>query len=110
MQEVEQGDGERYPAEHAVVVERDDGAEARAQPGLQPALAGERDARIFDRQIAQIECLSEREETDDQEKIGLARARQEQAGCHDGTMPPPSMPDNGAVSGGLRSTERERRF
>src|SRR5207244_604202 len=80
--EIEHGSAEREEAKHAVVVERNDDPEAGAQPSLQPALAGERDAVVLYREIAQIERLPEREKADDQQPVGLARARAEQRGRH----------------------------
>ena len=58
--QIERGRTERDPAEHRVVVQHNGEPERRAQPGAEAALAGQRDLRIFDREITQIERLAER--------------------------------------------------
>ena len=73
---------ERDPAEHRVVVQDDGEPERGAQPGAEAALAGQRDLRIFDREIAQIKRLAEREQANQQQPIGLAGGGQKEPGLH----------------------------
>src|SRR5204863_3942253 len=92
----EHGRGERHPAEDRIVEQDDDQAEGRAQPGIEAALADERYRRVFDREIAQVERLAEREQADEEYTIGLARGGEKEPGRHSRhTMPsadPPQSP------------------
>jgi hypothetical protein len=56
--------------------------ESAAQPGLQAGLAGKLYVEIFDRHIAQIERLPDRQERDDQEPIGLSCGGEEEGAGH----------------------------
>ena len=58
-----------------MIIEPDDKPEGGAQPGIEAGLAGERHRRVFDRQISQVKRLAERQKSDDQQDIELARGR-----------------------------------
>jgi len=82
--EVEHSRGERAPAKHTMIIKSDDPPERRAQPGVKAGLTGERNRRMFDRQIAQIKRLADRQKADDQEDVYLTCRRREQLWVHAG--------------------------
>ena len=77
-QQVERGRGQRADTEHRVAEQEGHDLARPAQPGLQAGITGERHARLLDHQVAQVERIAERQETDDQQDVGLPGGREEQ--------------------------------
>ena len=77
-QQIEQCDRERGKAEHRILKQHGDDRPRQTEPGVEAGGASQADRRLLDRQIADVERIAERAETDDEQCVGRARAGQEQ--------------------------------
>src|SRR5262249_50505991 len=64
--QIERCDYQREPSENRIRKEHDGDLPCHAEPRVQSGLAGKSDGRLLDSEVAHVECVAERTETDDQ--------------------------------------------